>query len=160
MYTPDTVFVSHPTNYAQCYQHSTRCLNTSTTQKKKRKGNPHPMKIKGESMRAYRLSWQQRNRVWVFKDGPLRGEPLFYGFDGVITKMLTKLGAVKYRHALNDGCHLLIGERPFPASFAMKVMFKENTGARYEHDELGTGWLECELLDACYDVLHVGVEVK
>jgi len=47
------------------------------------------MKIKGESMRAYRLSWQQRNRVWVFKDGPLRGEPLFYGFDGVITKMLT-----------------------------------------------------------------------
>ena len=62
---------------------------------------------------------------------------MFYGFDGVVTKMLTKLGALSYRRALNDGCHLLIGERPFPSSFAMKVMFKENTGARYEHDELG-----------------------
>jgi len=111
-------------------------------------------------MQAYRLEWQHRNRVWIYKDGPLRDEPLFYGFDVVITNMLTKLGAVKYSKALNGGCYLLISERKIPDSYPMKLLFKEGTGARYEHDELGSGGLECEYLIGCHDELHVAVEVK
>jgi hypothetical protein len=74
--------------------------------------------------------------------------------------MLTNLGAVMYRKALNSGCHLLISERTIPDSYPMTLLFKEGTGGRYEHDELGSGWLECHFLIGCHDEIHVAVEVK
>ena len=42
----------------------------------------------------------------------------------------------------------------------MTLLFKEGTGGRYEHDELGSGWLECDFLIGCHDEIHVAVEVK
>ena len=110
-------------------------------------------------VRIYRLKWQHRNRVWVFTDGALADEPLYYGFDRVMEKLLIKEGAIKNRKAFSSGCNLILSEREMPNTHKMTLEFKENTGARYTNDEIGSGWLECEHLIGCPTVLYVGVDV-
>tara|TARA_R110000851_G_scaffold276412_1_gene429241 strand:- start:1059 stop:1355 length:297 start_codon:yes stop_codon:yes gene_type:complete len=97
--------------------------------------------------------------VWVFTDGALADEPLYYGFDRVMEKLLIKEGAMKNRKALSAGCNLILSEREMPNTYKMILEFKENTGARYTNDEIGSGWLECEHLIGCPTVLYVGVDV-
>tara|TARA_R100001463_G_scaffold45773_3_gene94216 strand:- start:1882 stop:2235 length:354 start_codon:yes stop_codon:yes gene_type:complete len=117
--------------------------------------------MKGVSMmQSYHLRWFHKNRVWVFNDGPLEGEPLFYGFDIVIDNLLKKLGAVKRMRALNNGCNLILSERYLPDAYKFNLESKDGTGGRYHHDELGNGWIECDYLIGCHDPMYINVEVK
>jgi hypothetical protein len=109
--------------------------------------------------KIYHLNWYHPNRVWIFNDGALKGEPLYYGFDRVIGKLLEKLGAILYRKALHKGCKLILSEKQKPNTFKFNLISVDNTGAKYGNDELGKGWIESEALIGTPDVLYVGVGV-
>jgi len=109
--------------------------------------------------KIYHLNWYHPNRVWIFNDGVLKGEPLYYGFDRVLAKLLEKLGAILYRKALHKGCKLILSEKQKPNTFKFNLISTDNNGAKYGNDELGKGWIESEALIGTPDVLYVGVGV-
>tara|TARA_R100000805_G_C3566143_1_gene73496 strand:+ start:172 stop:513 length:342 start_codon:yes stop_codon:yes gene_type:complete len=109
--------------------------------------------------KIYHLNWYHPNRVWIFNDGVLKGEPLYYGFDRVLAKLLERLGAILYRKALHKGCKLILSEKQKPNTFKFNLISTDNNGAKYGNDELGKGWIESEALIGTPDVLYVGVGV-
>ena len=115
--------------------------------------------MRGMTTKIYHLNWYHPNRVWIFNDGVLKGEPLYYGFDRVLAKLLEKLGAILYRKALHKGCKLILSEKQKPNTFKFNLISTDNNGAKYGNDELGKGWIESEALIGTPDVLYVGVGV-
>ncbi len=115
--------------------------------------------MRGMTTRIYHLNWYHPNRVWVFNDGALKGDPLYYGFERITANLLEKLGAVMYRKAHRTGCKLILSDREKPNTFKFNLISKDRNGAKYSNDELGAGWIESEALIGTPDVLFVGVGV-
>tara|TARA_R100001079_G_scaffold84124_1_gene47125 strand:- start:4057 stop:4398 length:342 start_codon:yes stop_codon:yes gene_type:complete len=109
--------------------------------------------------KIYHLNWYHPNRVWIFNDGALKGEPLYYGFERVVAKLLEKLGAIKYRQAHRTGCKLILSERQKPNTFKFNLLSIDSGGAKYGNEELGKGWIESDALIGTPDILYVGVGV-
>ena len=110
-------------------------------------------------LQEYHIKWYHPNRVWVFNDGALKDQPIYYGFDRIITKLLQMEGAVKYRRALHNGCKLLMSNIQRPNTFKFNLLEQEDISGKYANDEIGTGWIDCQYLIGCIDELYIGVVV-
>jgi hypothetical protein len=111
-------------------------------------------------LQIYHIKWYHPNRVWIFNDGALKDEPLYFGFDRIITSLLEKQGAVKYRRALHNGCMLILSDSKKPSTFKFNLISQEGMGGKYSNDEFGMGWIDCEYLIGCLDELYIGLEVE
>lgn len=109
-------------------------------------------------MKAYLLRWKQRNRTWEFVDGPLAGESLSFTLTDVVHSLLRSQSALIARSALHKGCHLIVSKNFHPETMPFLKVRSDKTGALYEHDEHGAGWIENLIVDDS-DRVYLGVHV-